>query len=68
MKTLSIIRSAARPWLAAAVGILGILGGPRQFVWANDIGYRETIRNTDYLTAGVGGLRNVAAGSSPCAV
>lgn len=63
MKTLNNIRGAGCGWVAAVIGVLGILGGPRQLLWANDIGFRETIRGTDYTTAGVGGLRNTGRGT-----
>ena len=44
--------------VAAFIGVLGILGAQRDRVWANDITFQETIYNTDYAAAAVGGLRD----------
>src|SRR6185295_466461 len=52
-----------RRWLGAVVGVLGIIGGVREQVWANDIVYRGVVRDTDFISAGVGGLRNVGSGT-----
>src|SRR6185295_4890112 len=52
-----------RRWLGAVVGVLGIIGGVREQVWANDIVYRGVVRHTDFISAGVGGLRNVGSGT-----
>ncbi|MFM1768228.1 MAG: hypothetical protein RJA22_757 [Verrucomicrobiota bacterium] len=60
---LNTIRRAGRGWVAAAIGVLGILGGPRQAAWASNITFREIVRNTDFATAGVGGMRNVGSGT-----
>src|SRR5882672_3115139 len=45
-------------FIAAFIGVLGILGAPRENAWATDITYRETIYNTDFVSGGVGGMRN----------
>ena len=50
-------------WLAAVIGVLGIVGGARESVWANDINFRGVVRNTDFVSAGVGGLRNIGKGT-----
>jgi hypothetical protein len=65
MKTNSILGRNRRVWfwVAATVGVLGIIGGTRMQVWGNDIAYRDVIRKTDYLSAGIGGLRNVGSGT-----
>ena len=63
MKLNGIKGMGGRSWLAAVVGVLGIIGGTREQVWANDIAYRDVIRRTDYIAAGVGGLRNVGSGT-----
>ncbi len=55
-------RSAA--WLIGAyIGVLGIVGAQRDRVWANELTFRETVRNTDFVTAGVGGLRDATSAS-----
>jgi len=46
--------------MAAFIGILGILGAPRENVWANDVALLETVYGTDYVAAAVGGLRDTA--------
>lgn len=66
MKTKNILGSNKRRvwfWLAATVGVLGIIGGSRLQVWGNDIAYRDVVRKTDYIGAGIGGLRNVGKGT-----
>ena len=63
MKKTNIISRAGRGWLAAFIGVLGIIGGARQQSWANDIAYRDVVRGTDFKSAGVGGLRNVGRGT-----
>src|SRR5262245_11004466 len=45
-------------FVAAFIGVLGILGAAREQALANDIAYRETVLNTDFVSAGVGGMRN----------
>ena len=47
-------------YVAAFIGVLGILGAPREKAWANDVSLHETIYNTDYVSASVGGLRNAS--------
>lgn len=42
----------------AFIGTLGILAAPREKCWANDVALHETIYNTDYAVAAVGGLRD----------
>jgi len=44
--------------VAAFIGVLGILGAQREKAWANDIAFLETIYNTDFTAAAVGGLRD----------
>ena len=45
-------------WLVGAyIGVLGIIGAARDTAWANDIAFRETVYNTDFVSAGVGGMR-----------
>lgn len=53
----------SRSILAAVIGVLGIVGAARQQVWASDLSLRETIYNTDYASAGVGGLRHDGNGA-----
>ena len=58
------IRSMGSPrWLAAVIGVLGIVGGAREVAWANDLNFRGVVRGTDFLSAGVGGLRNIGSGT-----
>src|SRR5213595_3153408 len=45
-------------FVAACIGVLGILGAAYEQVLANDIAYRETVLNTDFVSSGVGGMRN----------
>lgn len=47
-----------RGFLAAYIGVLGIVGAQREMVWANDLALRETAYGTDFIAASVGGLRN----------
>jgi hypothetical protein len=54
-------RATARRFIAAFIGVLGIIAAQREEAWANDIAYRETIYNTDFASAGVGGMRNASA-------
>ena len=49
--------------MGAYIGLLGIVGAARDTVWANDISFRETVYNTDFVSAGVGGMRNAASAS-----
>lgn len=49
--------------VTAFIGVLGILAAPREKAWANEVTHRETIYNTDYVSASVGGLRNTATAS-----
>jgi hypothetical protein len=57
-------KNASRGWLLGAyIGVLGIVGAQRDRVWANDISFRETIRGTDFVSAGVGGLRDTSSAS-----
>lgn len=51
-------RLAKRNLFAAFIGVLGILGAPREKAWANDVAHLETIYNTDYAVGAVGGLRD----------
>src|ERR1044071_2132814 len=45
-------------FVAACIGVLGVLGAAHEQVLANDIAYREMVLNTDFLSSGVGGMRN----------
>ncbi len=63
MKTIGIKIRSSHPWLAAVIGVLGIVGGARERAWANDLAFRDVVRNTDFLSAGIGGLRNVGSGT-----
>jgi hypothetical protein len=51
----------ARNITAAFIGVLGILGAQRERVWANDLAWHETIYDTDFIAAAVGGLRNTTS-------
>jgi len=44
----------------AFIGVLGTLGAGPGNLWANNIAYRETIYNTDFASAGVGGMRDAS--------
>ena len=55
--------SQSRTLVGAVIGVLGIVGAARQQVWASDLTLRETIYNTDYASAGVGGLRHDGQGT-----
>lgn len=57
----AVLKSLTR--VAAFIGVLGILGAPREKAWANEVTHLETIYNTDYVSASVGGLRNTATAS-----
>jgi hypothetical protein len=50
--------SFQRRLVLAFIGVLGIIAVPRENARANDIAYRETVYNTDFTSAGVGGMRN----------
>jgi len=52
-----------RGFLAAYIGVLGIVGAQRELLWANDLALRETVYGTDFIAAAVGGLRNTASAS-----
>src|SRR5690349_19843176 len=56
-------RSSAAWLIGAYIGVLGIIGAQRDRVWANDISYFETVRNTDFAVGGVGGLRDASSAS-----
>jgi hypothetical protein len=47
--------------LAAYIGVLGIVGAPRERVWANELAHFETVPATDFVVAAVGGMRNTAS-------
>ena len=53
--------SRSRGWLAAYIGVLGIVGAQREIVWANDLAHFETVYATDFMVAAVGGLRDSAS-------
>ncbi len=61
LNPLAVIGSATK--VAAFIGVLGILGAPREKAWANEVTHLETIYNTDYASASVGGLRNSTGAS-----
>ena len=48
-------------FLAAYIGVLGIVGAQREMLWANDLALRETVYGTDFIAAAVGGLRDTAS-------
>src|SRR4030095_271234 len=53
-----------RAWvLGAYIGVLGIVGAARDTAWANDISFRETVYNTDFVSAGAGGMRDAISAS-----
>ena len=53
MKTVRNTFRRSRAWLAAVIGILGIIGGARQQVWANCASVAQPINCRD--TAGSAG-------------
>src|ERR1043165_7617732 len=63
MKNTGIHCRVGRGWLVAVIGVLGIVGGARETAWANDIAFRGIVRYTDFLSPGIGGLRNVGSGT-----
>ncbi len=63
MKLIGSTAISGRNYAAAFIGVLGILGAPREKCWANDVTFRETIYNTDYAVAAVGGLRDTTKAS-----
>jgi hypothetical protein len=58
MKLTSSNHFRARSFLAAFIGVLGILGAPREKAWAREVASLETISGTDFVAAAVGGLRD----------
>lgn len=48
-------------FLAAYIGVLGIVGAQREMVWANDVALLETVYATDFIAAAVGGLRDTSS-------
>ena len=50
-----------RGFLAAYIGVLGIVGAQREMLLANDLAHFETVYGTDFIAADVGGLRNTAS-------
>ena len=46
MKTVRITFSRSRGWLGAVIGVLGIIGGARQQVWASSAGISLPIERT----------------------
>ncbi len=58
MRNNSLKNFTGRNVVAAFIGVLGILGAQREKAWANDIAFLETIYNTDFAAAAVGGLRD----------
>ena len=63
MKTNGSTSLSSRNYVVAFIGALGILAAPREKLLANDITFQETIYNTDYAAAAVGGLRDSAKAS-----
>ena len=63
MKWNGLTTVSSRNFVAAFIGTLGILAAPREKCWANDVTFRETIYNTDYAVAAVGGLRDTTKAS-----
>jgi hypothetical protein len=54
MKNMRIPFRRSRGWLAAVIGVLGIIGGARQQVWASSI---ELPQPTEFgVTAGSAGI------------
>jgi hypothetical protein len=60
MKLTGFETRTASTLIAAVAGVLGILGASCHHAAANDIAYSETIYNTDFASAGVGGMRNAS--------
>ena len=44
MKTVRISFRRGRGWLAAVIGVLGIIGGARQQVWASSVRIPQSIQ------------------------
>src|SRR5688572_30549321 len=63
MKMTGLRRFSGRTLMAAFIGALGVIAAPREKVLANEIAFSETVRDTDFVTAGVGGLRNSSSGA-----
>lgn len=61
MNLMALRKFRGRLTLAAYIGVLGIIGAPRERVWANDVSLLETVYATDFIAASVGGLRNSAS-------
>src|SRR5688572_10589974 len=58
MKLTGLSTFSSRTLLAAFIGTLGVIAAPRESALANDIAYSESIYDTDFVSAGVGGMRN----------
>src|SRR5687767_177689 len=61
MKLTGFDKRTAGTFMAVVAGVLGILGASGPSARANDIAYAETIYDTDFASAGVGGMRNASS-------
>lgn len=56
--------NCSKGWLVGVViAMLGVANGPWERSSANDLSFRETIRNTDFAVGAVGGLRDQTSAS-----
>src|SRR6266540_7485729 len=63
MKTNGLGWFSEHTLMAACVAALGVMAAAQDSALANDIAYSETIHDTDFVSAGVGGMRNSTTAS-----